>query len=119
VRGPMLSYAVPNLHTHACMCFCFLAVLQQGELAVRGPMLFREYWGRAQATAEAFDEEGYFMTGDTVSLEGTPPYYRVSTCVNLINVVITDRCGAPDKGILCILQLHTACVLHSCHCQDI
>ncbi|KAF6260638.1 hypothetical protein COO60DRAFT_1684228 [Scenedesmus sp. NREL 46B-D3] len=50
---------------------------QQGELAVRGPMLFRGYWGRAQATAEAFDAEGYFLTGDTVSLEGQPPYYRI------------------------------------------
>jgi long-subunit acyl-CoA synthetase (AMP-forming) len=56
-----------------------LAVLQQGELAVRGPMLFREYWGRPQATAEAFDAAGYFLTGDTVSLEGQPPYYRVSS----------------------------------------
>jgi non-ribosomal peptide synthetase component E (peptide arylation enzyme) len=40
-------------------------------------MLFREYWGRPQATADAFDSEGYFLTGDTVSLEGQPPYYRV------------------------------------------
>jgi malonyl-CoA/methylmalonyl-CoA synthetase len=55
------------------------AVLQQGELAVRGPMLFREYWGRPQATADAFDSQGYFLTGDTVSLEGQPPYYRVRT----------------------------------------
>jgi non-ribosomal peptide synthetase component E (peptide arylation enzyme) len=52
-------------------------VLQHGELAVRGPMLFREYWGRPEATAEAFDSQGYFLTGDTVSLEGQPPYYRV------------------------------------------
>lgn len=49
----------------------------QGELAVRGPMLLREYWGRPEATAAAFDAEGYFLTGDTVSLEGEPPYYKV------------------------------------------
>ena len=48
-----------------------------GELAVRGPMLFREYWGRPEASAAAFDAEGYFLTGDTVSLEGEPPYYKV------------------------------------------
>lgn len=48
-----------------------------GELAVCGPMLFREYWGRPEATAAAFDAEGYFLTGDTVSLEGDPPYYKV------------------------------------------
>jgi malonyl-CoA/methylmalonyl-CoA synthetase len=40
-------------------------------------MLFREYWGRPEATAAAFDAEGYFLTGDTVSLEGQPPYYKV------------------------------------------
>lgn len=49
----------------------------QGELAVRGPGLFREYWGRAEATAAAFDQQGFFLTGDTVSLEGQPPYYKV------------------------------------------
>jgi acyl-CoA synthetase (AMP-forming)/AMP-acid ligase II len=41
-------------------------------------MMFREYWGRPEATAAAFDAEGYFLTGDTVSLEGQPPYYKVS-----------------------------------------
>jgi hypothetical protein len=51
--------------------------VQQGELAVRGLMLFREYWGRPEATAAAFDADGYFLTGDTVSLEGEPPYYKV------------------------------------------
>ena len=49
-----------------------------GELLVRGDMLFREYWGRPEATAEAFDDEGYFKTGDVVELQGDPPYYRVS-----------------------------------------
>lgn len=49
----------------------------RGDLAVCGPMLFREYWGCPQATAEAFDSEGYFLTGDTVSLEGDPAYYKV------------------------------------------
>ncbi|KAF8067359.1 Acsf3 [Scenedesmus sp. PABB004] len=49
----------------------------QGELAVRGPGLFREYWGRPEATDAAFDGDGWFLTGDTVSLEGAPPYYRI------------------------------------------
>eukprot|EP00755_Sulcionema_specki_P027620 Sspe_Gene.88152::Locus_60239_Transcript_1_2_Confidence_0.500_Length_1647::g.88152::m.88152/K18660/ACSF3; malonyl-CoA/methylmalonyl-CoA synthetase len=38
-----------------------------GELRVRGPSVFAEYIGREEATKAAFDEEGYFKTGDTVS----------------------------------------------------
>lgn len=34
-----------------------------GELRVRGPQLFKEYWRRPDATAEAFDEQGCFLTG--------------------------------------------------------
>lgn len=45
-------------------------------------MLFREYWGRPEATAAAFDDQGFFLTGDTVSFEGQPPYYKVTgACV--------------------------------------
>jgi long-subunit acyl-CoA synthetase (AMP-forming) len=40
-------------------------------------MLFREYWGRQEATAAAFDSSGYFATGDIVEVAGDPPYYRV------------------------------------------
>jgi malonyl-CoA/methylmalonyl-CoA synthetase len=34
-----------------------------GELRVKGPSVFKEYWNRPHATAEAFDSEGYFCTG--------------------------------------------------------
>lgn len=36
--------------------------------ATRGLSIFREYYGDAAATAEAFDEHGYFRTGDRVIL---------------------------------------------------
>jgi len=36
---------------------------EPGELLVRGPNVFREYWGRPTATAEAF-VDGWFRTGD-------------------------------------------------------
>ncbi len=35
-----------------------------GQIQVRGPAVFREYWRRPDATAEAFTTEGWFKTGD-------------------------------------------------------
>ena len=41
-----------------------------GELLVRGPGVFGEYWGRPNATAAAFAEGGWFRTGDVAACEG-------------------------------------------------
>ncbi len=46
----------------------------QGELLVRGPNVFREYWQRPEATAEAF-VDGWFRTGDVAVVE--PEGYRL------------------------------------------
>ena len=58
-----------------------------GELWVRGPAVFKLYWGRPEATAEAF-EGGYFRTGDTVVRE-RGGYWRIlgRTSVDII------KCG--------------------------
>ncbi|MEW5911575.1 MAG: acyl-CoA synthetase [Thermodesulfobacteriota bacterium] len=41
---------------------------QPGELQVRGPAVFLEYWRRPQATAESF-VDGWYRTGDVVVVE--------------------------------------------------
>jgi malonyl-CoA/methylmalonyl-CoA synthetase len=41
-----------------------------GEIEVRGPGVFLEYWRRPQATAEAFREGRWFRTGDVAVEEG-------------------------------------------------
>ncbi|BDA41221.1 Malonate-CoA ligase ACSF3, mitochondrial [Coccomyxa sp. Obi] len=48
-----------------------------GELHVRGPNVFKEYINKPDATAQAFDELGWFRTGDTAVFEGTPPHWRI------------------------------------------
>jgi len=42
---------------------------EPGELLVRGPGVFREYWARPEATAAAFLDGGWFHTGDVASRE--------------------------------------------------
>jgi len=39
-------------------------IADDGELMVRGPTVFKTYWHNPELTAAAFDEDGYFHTGD-------------------------------------------------------
>ncbi|WP_125079750.1 acyl-CoA synthetase [Mycobacterium sp. P7213] len=41
-----------------------------GRLAVRGPTLFNGYLNRPDATAEAFDADGWYRTGDVAVIDG-------------------------------------------------
>ncbi|MCW5772283.1 MAG: AMP-binding protein [Rhodospirillaceae bacterium] len=41
-----------------------VATGQRGEIWLRGPALLKEYWRNPEATAESFDLEGWFKTGD-------------------------------------------------------
>lgn len=41
-----------------------------GELAIRSPGIFPGYFRRPDLTAKAFDEEGYFYTGDLFEIAG-------------------------------------------------
>ena len=40
-----------------------------GQIQVRGPTVFSEYWQRPEATAEAFTVDGWFRTGDVAVRE--------------------------------------------------
>jgi len=48
-----------------------------GEIEVRGPHVFKGYWNRPDATAEVFDPDGWFRTGDLGSLS-EDGYYTIS-----------------------------------------
>ncbi|KAG8055336.1 hypothetical protein GUJ93_ZPchr0001g29248 [Zizania palustris] len=40
-----------------------------GELCIRSPSLFKEYWKKPEVTAESFINGGFFKTGDTVTVD--------------------------------------------------
>lgn len=41
----------------------------EGELCVKGPNVFRGYWGNEKATHDAFTKDGWFKTGDIVTVD--------------------------------------------------
>ena len=57
-----------------------------GELAIRGATIFSGYWKRPGLTADSFDDEGYFLTGDLFAIAGAGDdrYRFVGRLKNLI-----------------------------------
>jgi malonyl-CoA/methylmalonyl-CoA synthetase len=51
-----------------------------GEIEVRGPIVFTEYWGKPDATRDAF-RDGWFRTGDTAVVENG--FYRILGRTNI------------------------------------
>jgi long-chain acyl-CoA synthetase len=46
-----------------------LKLAADGELLVRGPSVFKGYWNKPQTTAESFDADGWFYTGDVARID--------------------------------------------------
>jgi malonyl-CoA/methylmalonyl-CoA synthetase len=48
-----------------------------GELYIKGPQVFKEYWRRPKATEETFTKDGWFKTGDSVEHDLIHGTYRI------------------------------------------
>ncbi len=44
-------------------------VAEDGELCVRGPSIMKGYWNLPDKTAEVFDDDGFFLTGDIAEID--------------------------------------------------
>lgn len=57
---------------------------KEGELMVRGPSVFSEYWNKPLETAEAFTDDGWFKTGDTAVYRDGVYWIMGRTSVDII-----------------------------------
>ncbi|KAE8297196.1 Acyl-CoA synthetase family member 3, mitochondrial [Larimichthys crocea] len=57
---------------------------KEGELLVRGPSVFKEYWNKPQETKESFTDDGWFKTGDTVIYKDGAYWIMGRTSVDII-----------------------------------
>lgn len=49
----------------------------QGNLQVKGPGIFSEYWNRPDATRKEFTDDGWFITGDSASYDPAVNSFKI------------------------------------------
>ncbi|MDD5168520.1 MAG: AMP-binding protein, partial [Syntrophales bacterium] len=65
-----------------------MATGESGELVLRTPSMFKEFWNKPEATAKAFveiDGEKWFRTGDLVYMDGEGYFFIVDRLKRLVN----------------------------------
>ncbi len=78
-----------------------------GELAIRGDVVFKGYYGDAEATKRVFNSDGFFLTGDLGYLQDNHVYITgrkdsrltLANGENVSSKRLVDRCLALDKAI--------------------
>lgn len=58
----------------------------RGELLLRGPSLFREYYKNPEETAKAFTEDGWFKTGDVASVDSLGRFKIIDRRKNVLKL---------------------------------
>src|SRR5262249_10820740 len=78
-------------------------IADDGEIRVRGAMVMREYRCDPDRSAAAFDDDGWFRTGDVGTIDGAG---RVSIVDRLKDVVITGGVNVSPTEVEGVLAQH-------------
>ncbi|MEM7669692.1 MAG: AMP-binding protein [Pseudomonadota bacterium] len=83
-----------------------------GEICVRGPQVFPGYWERPEATAEAFTDDGFFMTGDIAIYDEKGRIKIVDRKKDMINVSGFNVYPTEIEGVVAEMEqvLECACI---------
>jgi malonyl-CoA/methylmalonyl-CoA synthetase len=84
-----------------------LRIDESGEILVRGPNVFAGYFGRLDATAESFTDDGFFRTGDIGALDDDGYLSIVGRSKELI---ITGGYNVYPREVEDVLRAHPSVV---------
>lgn len=76
-----------------------------GEIQVRGPHVFKGYWQNPDATAAAFDQDGWFSTGD-LGWRSADGYFTISGRAR--ELIISGGYNVYPREVEEVLQRHPA-----------
>ncbi len=68
-----------------------------GELAVKGPNVMLGYYNDPEATAEAFDKDGYFKTGDLAKIDPASGHYVITGRIKNMIVIGNGKKVFPEE----------------------
>ena len=68
-----------------------------GELAVKGPNVMLGYYNDPEATAEVFDEDGYFKTGDLAKIDEASGHYMITGRIKNMIVIGNGKKVFPEE----------------------
>lgn len=92
--------------------FVDMKLMEDGELAIKGPHLFAGYWNRPDA--RPFNEEGFLLTGDIFEIDAEGDYSYVDRKKNMIKTggenvyaseVEAELIGLPGVSECCVIGL--------------
>ena len=85
----------------------------RGEICMQGPSIFSGYYKRPDKTAECFDAEGWFMTGDVVQVYPNGSVKIIDRSKNIFKLSQGEYI-APEKieGVLSLSQAIAQCFLY-------